>query len=55
MFISSDLRIETEQERKSRVQATMEIIEELCAECGCTPLDLAESLGFELSGARVVN
>lgn len=55
MFINTDLRIETEQERKSRVQMTLEVIDEICRECNCTPLDVAESLGFELSGARIVN
>jgi hypothetical protein len=55
MFISTDRRLETEQERQARVQATMEVLSEICRECDCTPLDVAEALGFELSGSRIVN
>lgn len=55
MRTSSDTRIETEQERKERIQAALQAIDEICVECSCTPLDVAESLGFELTGARIVN
>ena len=55
VFISTDVRLETEAERRERIDATMQVIDDLCAGCGCTPLDVAESLGFELTGARIVN
>ena len=55
MSTSSDIRLETEAERKERIETSLQALEEICQECSCTPLDVAESLGFELAGARIVN
>jgi hypothetical protein len=55
MLISSDKRLETEAERKIRVHVMLEILDEICEECRCTPLDVVEAMGFELTGSKIVN
>ena len=55
MYLSSDGRGETDEERRERMKLTLDMIAAICAESGCSPLELAESVGYRLHGSRIVN